>query len=197
MKNLLQILFFFFFVSQFCFAQPVSPSASQGGWFWQNPQPQGNNLLDVKFITENTAIAVGAFGTILKTTDAGINWIKLFSGTNNDLYSIAIRDLNNWVIVGDLVMLTTTDSGENWILQNLYPYTLNSVCFTDFNTAIAVGFDMMSYDSTAVIMKTTNGGTDWSVRHLSTPWDLHSVCFKDNNFGYAVGYTNYPLRGII
>ena len=50
-------------------------------WFWQNPLPQGNALLKVKFVSSNVGWAVGATGTILKTTDEGINWLIQTSGT--------------------------------------------------------------------------------------------------------------------
>ena len=44
-------------------------------WFWQNPLPQGQTLKDEHVFDENTAIAVGEAGTIIKTTDKGISWI--------------------------------------------------------------------------------------------------------------------------
>jgi hypothetical protein len=46
-------------LTQLCFAQPVSLSANQGGWFWQNPLPQGNTLNSVKFINLSVGWAVG------------------------------------------------------------------------------------------------------------------------------------------
>ena len=51
-------------------------SASQGGWFWQNPLPQGNSLLGVSFTDANNGTAVGFLGTILRTTDGGNNWVS-------------------------------------------------------------------------------------------------------------------------
>jgi hypothetical protein len=75
-KKLLQTLFFFLVVTQICFAQPVSQSVSQGGWYWQNPLPTGQTLKDVHVFDENTKIAVGKAGTIIKTTDGGISWVS-------------------------------------------------------------------------------------------------------------------------
>ena len=46
---------------------------AQEGWFWQNPLPQGNTLTDIFVFDQNTAIAVGSSGTILKTIDGGRN----------------------------------------------------------------------------------------------------------------------------
>ena len=70
MKTLFRILFFFFLVTQICLAQ----------WFWQNPLPQGNHLASVKFISSTVGWAVGSGGTILRTTDGGINWMQQSSG---------------------------------------------------------------------------------------------------------------------
>ena len=48
-------------------------------WFWQNPLPQGNTLLDMSFVNQNLGWAVGYNGTILKTTDGGENWFFLIA----------------------------------------------------------------------------------------------------------------------
>ena len=44
-------------------------------WFWQNPLPQGNPLTSIKFTDANTGYAVGYYGTIIKTTNGGSNWV--------------------------------------------------------------------------------------------------------------------------
>ena len=52
----------------------VAASAQLSGWEWQNPHPQGSDLFSVAVIDANTATAVGAFGTILRTTNGGGPW---------------------------------------------------------------------------------------------------------------------------
>ena len=64
MKKIVFVLAFLFSISFQIKAQ----------WFWQNPLPQGNNLLDVFFIDENTGWAVGVKGSIIHTTDGGESW---------------------------------------------------------------------------------------------------------------------------
>ena len=44
------------------------------GWFWQNPLPTGNDLLNVNFISSTVGWAVGSYGTIIRTTNGGITW---------------------------------------------------------------------------------------------------------------------------
>ncbi len=73
---------------------------SQTGWFWQNPLPQGNSLNSVKFINTTTGWAVGFFGTILRTTNGGTNWISQSSGITNYLDSVFFTDANTGTAVG-------------------------------------------------------------------------------------------------
>ncbi len=54
-----------------CFFIFVKITLAQDGWFWQYPKPQGNTLHDIFIFDQNTAIAVGDLGTVIKTTDGG------------------------------------------------------------------------------------------------------------------------------
>ena len=87
MKNLFLLFIAFLFIQY--------TSLAQEGWFWQNPLPQGNSLWSVVFFTEvNTGTVVGTEGTILRTTDGGVNWIAQSSGTTNHLYGVSFTDAN-------------------------------------------------------------------------------------------------------
>ena len=141
MKNYIQALFLFLMLTQFCFAQPVSPSASQGGWFWQNPLPTGNGLWGVSFTDANNGTAVGDAGTVLRTTDGGQNWIIQTSGAITWLGRVSFTDANNGRAVGydDFtnlgIILGTTDGGQHWINQpSGTSSSLEGVSFTNANT---------------------------------------------------------------
>ena len=60
---------------------------------------------------------------------------------------------------------------------------MNSVFFTDANTGYAVG----SYGSTGAILKTTNGGSNWTPQTSGTNFALRSVFFINSTTGFAVG----------
>lgn len=78
------------------------PSLVTAGWFWQNPRPQGNSLWCVYFIDNSIGYAVGAGGTILKTTDGGLSWINQISNTIRSLNSVHFPvDANIGYVVGD------------------------------------------------------------------------------------------------
>ena len=79
MKKLLLFLFIIY---------SISASAQ---WEWQNPLPQGNDLNGVHFVDTQEGWAVGGFGTVLHTVDAGLNWENVSIGTTtyfNDLIFI-------------------------------------------------------------------------------------------------------------
>ena len=61
---------------------------AQSGWFWQNPLPQGNDILSIHFVDTNVGTAVGMNGTILHTTNGGVVWTAQTSGVTNSLYSV-------------------------------------------------------------------------------------------------------------
>ena len=55
---------------------------SQSGWVQQSPLPTGENLFSIYFPDKMNGFIVGLNGTIIKTNNAGYNWIKVYSGTN-------------------------------------------------------------------------------------------------------------------
>ena len=71
-----------------CIAGDLNNTFAQDNWKWQNPLPQGNTLNDLCMLDENIAVAVGYTGTIIKTSDSGITWNVMNSGTTERLYSV-------------------------------------------------------------------------------------------------------------
>lgn len=86
---------------------------SSAQWVAQN---SGVNvtLTDVSMTDTTTAVVVGYNGTILKTTDAGKNWVIKKSNTQNDLNAVSFGSALNGYAVGNGVVCHTTDGGETW-----------------------------------------------------------------------------------
>ncbi len=78
----------------------TSLSLAQTGWSWQNPLPQGNSLNAVAVLDSDTVTAVGADGTILRTTDGGANWTFQSSGTTNDFKAVSFVGAKTGTAVG-------------------------------------------------------------------------------------------------
>jgi len=61
---------------------------------------------------------VGEFGRLLKSMDDGVTWQEITSPVESSLTGIEFRDSLNGVVVGlEGVILTTSDGGESWELQ--------------------------------------------------------------------------------
>ena len=99
MKTFLQ-LFFFLMVTQICFAQ----------WYQQN---SGTETICVvsSFIDSNTGSVVGDGGTILRTTNGGVDWTLQQSETMNNLYGISFTDSNFGSPLVNMPQDTRTSNG--------------------------------------------------------------------------------------
>ena len=159
-----------------------------------SPQVSGTteDLVSVTFIDSLQGFIVGTNGTIIKTTDGGINWLIKNSGTNYDLQSIQFINSNVGWIVGRFlgnyssIVLKTTDGGENWnvLFQGGFGY-MRSVCFIDS----LIGWTACS--SGARTLKTTDGGINWTRQDsltfpgsISTYKDIYAL---NQNSIYVVG----------
>jgi photosystem II stability/assembly factor-like uncharacterized protein len=170
--------FILMLISAFTFSQ----------WILQS-SPTTNALGSVKFPYINTGYAVGATGTIIKTTDAGTNWTLLTSNTANNLNQICCEDESIAYAVGNSgTIIKTTNGGSNWLSQTSgITNVLRSICYADINTYYAVG-------DAGRILKTTNGGANWTQITSGTSSSLCYVSFTDVNTGYIVGGNGIILK---
>ena len=76
-----------------------SSAAGSSGWAWDNPRPQGNDLLGVWGSGPNDVFGVGGEGTIVHFD--GIVWTPLESGVFGPLEAVWCRPGTETVIVGD------------------------------------------------------------------------------------------------
>ena len=70
-------------------AAVVPPICSSGGWCWQNPLPQGNNLRGVWASAPNSMWAVGDGGTILYWNGTG--WSQQSIASQLNLNAVWVR----------------------------------------------------------------------------------------------------------
>ena len=174
--------------------------SAQQGWQWQYPKPQGNTLRDIFVFNQNTAIAVGDLGTVIKTYDGGENWNVQHhaGGTDIDLYSVHFTDtLNGWAAGGiwftnKNVLLKTGNGGKTWTeikTDTTLPY--NSVYFVNVDTGFVFGED-------GIILRTTDGGNSWSTRSIDSYLGRYldvfrflAVTFTDKQTGFLIGAGYY------
>ena len=129
-----------------------------------------DNLYGVKAIDATEAWAVGNFGSIYHTTDAGEVWEARDSGTKVPLFAVdfvtrpGARALDGWVVGKSSTILHTADGGETWKPQrSAVPADkhLFNVKVIDARTVWAVG-------DWGAIEVTHDGGRTWEDRSLGT-----------------------------
>lgn len=155
-------------------------------------------ILTIEFINSDTGWVAGAddgiASTVLRTTDAGLNWeAQTLSGGG----ALSIFDLDfikgipgeptYGFITGDLGFTWKTDDfGANWnSVRNDCENTFWSCYFVNKDTGWFVGTPSVQEPYT--IMQTADGGSTWQVQTNPTETNLRGVCFGTDLKGIAVG----------
>jgi len=98
-----------------CVAFTIDVGA-QDVWRQQSPLPTSHHLMDVCNAGADAQFAVGARGTILKSTDQGSTWQLQASMRTTELISVSFCDARNGIVAGTSgLLLRTTDAGVSWL----------------------------------------------------------------------------------
>jgi photosystem II stability/assembly factor-like uncharacterized protein len=175
----------------------ISLAAVDGGQSWQL-QDSGtkDHLLEVNALSATSAFVAGAFGTLLSTSDGGVNWIK-HSLSWNSLVPRLIREtgpvepnLNTVYFVDDKegwlggefgLLLHTRDAGYTWTARRFsadFPHIV-SVRFRNQLTGWAVG-------GRGTLLNTNDGGRTWQEIDAGTKKDFYAV-WIDGQQGLIAG----------
>lgn len=152
-------------------------------WLQQNSETS-TDFHSIKFINKYTGWVCGT-GTILKTTNGGINWLaQNHPATGKRLACISVVDSLNLYCVGYFeTILKTTNGGLNWLaIRNGSGGTGSSyeTCyFINKNTGWIGG-------SGQKIWKTTNGGDSLMYIYVDAGY-IYDIYFKDDVTGLMCG----------
>ena len=151
-----------------------------------------DNLNGVVFPSSTTGYAVGANGTILKTTDEGKTWRRLVerkeAGPVFDevLFS---SPTEGWV-KGETTLLHTSDGGETWDRPTA-PGTSYGPCAVSGNTFYQMPIPRLG----AHIDATSDGGKTWKVLEGKLPSNAFvTVCFVDDKHGWLAQAGGHTAR---
>lgn len=183
--------------------------SSDGGESWiKQEYIEKDHLLIIKTLSKDIAYVIGGHqelivdsqgrfisykdvGKIYKTSDGGMNWSNIVLDSSIQelsYYKCAhfIDENNGWACGSNGVIISTTNSGKNWKIQNSgYRYTLNSIYFSDKDHGWACGSPL---NNIATILTTTDGGNTW-VNQTSPSNDRNLLCleFANNKKGWCCG----------
>ena len=147
-------------------------------------------MFDIFFTDSNKGIIVGDAGTILITTDKGMNWNQQLSGTTYDLLDIFFINANTGTIVGeDGIILRTTNGGvsvnqmsseipENFYLHQNYP--------NPFNPTTKIKFDIKQTSNTKLIIYNILGKEIATLVNEKLNAGSYEVSWKGSNYPSGV-----------
>lgn len=151
--------------------------STDGGASWTRQglgQIANVDMQGVMAVDADTAWVVGdtdGYATIYRTTDGGATWNRKGSATslpNTDAYKVTAWGADTAWIVGPGAILHTTDGGESWTNQCPAEFSGNALqgVWTPDGQTIWVGgkaqYDAASDKSYALILKSTDGGQNWT-----------------------------------
>lgn len=147
-----------------------------GGW---EPGTSGteSRLLQVGMNSAGLAIAVGEFGTVMRSRDAGKTWEKLTldwasfreDGYEPHLYTSNVEDSGRIVIAGEFAyVIISPDGGDTWTLATKGEKSIFSMHLLPDGSGFAVGQE-------GLIMKTADMGATWQELNANTIANLFGV----------------------
>jgi photosystem II stability/assembly factor-like uncharacterized protein len=127
-------------------------------------------------------IAVGSRGTVLITTNGGVDWKERKDMRLRFFRRHVYIHRTRAVVVGySGTIVQTDDSGETWKrIESLVTTDLFSVTFTDDLHGWAAGHG-------GVVLTTGDGGNIWLPVNVRTAPRLGTVFFADESLGWAAG----------
>jgi photosystem II stability/assembly factor-like uncharacterized protein len=142
---------------------------NEGKVWVQAKVPVSVNLTGVEFVTDSVAFVVGHDGVVLKSTDAGSSWVKVFDGikANQQVVAAAKKKMDDMQSRYDAAKASDQEKMNEALEAAIFAFEdaeagarfgparpLLDVWFKDANTGWVVG----SYGQ---IFETTDGGANW------------------------------------
>jgi photosystem II stability/assembly factor-like uncharacterized protein len=157
-----------------------------GGTTWDSIHlPNGYNAIPwigVSATDSNNVVFNGRTGHIAYTWNGGNTWVtpdSISPGDVNDL--VMLSNESYWAVLDDDQIFKTFDNGKSWVQQQSdgpADMFLTGIDTYYSQTALVVGQSGI-WERKGKILKTTNGGFNWYIRHTA-PARLLKVAFAKN-----------------
>ncbi len=143
----------------------------------------GNRLFAVAASNEGLVIAVGAFGTALKSADFGEHWSSIApqwssytpQGEDPHLYAVQLDSNGAILVAGEFgLILHSVDGGNHWSAVHKGDASIFSLQLRSDGYAYAVG-------QSGIVLKSTNRGESWA-----------EIGSGSNRNGILLGVQSFP-----
>jgi len=140
-------------------------------------------------VNQDTVYVVGDQGYIVKTTDGGITWERLYANLAQNLYSVFfLNGRVGWVCGNGGVICRTSNGGTTWNYQKSSTIRrLYDIYFLDDDTGYAVA-------SGGTLIRTTDSGQTWELQASEADYTLYAIDFPSDRTGCAVGSRGTVVR---
>lgn len=144
-------------------------------------------LLDVYFLNELNGIAVGAFNTLLQTTDGGVSWQYLSDRLDNpDEYHLNAvtgdEQGNLWIAGEGGLLFHSSDAGESWrTLDSPYPGSWFGIDLAESSGRLLV------FGLRGNVFFSDDGGNHWTASIVATERSLAGGGFLNERYAMLVG----------
>ena len=155
------------------------------------------------FITMKKIILI-LFSVCCVLFSVSAQWVQ-FPGipASANIECVRATDASHYYAGTSNAIFTTADAGSTWqtvlindMTGNLIPSIITDVYFTSPTDAVAVGW--IALGNSEVILRTTNGGLNWSYANLynggSYPREQNALEFSTATTGYSVGSNGRILK---
>jgi photosystem II stability/assembly factor-like uncharacterized protein len=170
--------------------------STDGGMKWKF-QNSGTNidLFSISVIDKDTVYISSRDFSVLKTTNGGDTWEKVLAGptgNHSTSYIFFVNPAVGFLVRGGMLLNKTTDYGKTWIyLQTGSEFQhITSIYFSNIDTGYASGL------SSGKMLKTIDGGVNWSTITLPLDKQINSIIFTDDRTGYIIGNLGEILKTV-
>lgn len=183
-------------LSLFGFVQMLSAQSS-----WRPHRAENAaDLVAVFFTSSDRGFVAGDDGYLGVTNDGGKSWTKQAINTKENISEIYFRNDDNGYLVAGRDMFLTKDGGRSWqktVIVNMKDFKGNtpeflSIRFADKKLGFVIGSVLKTFKEEvrvvdSLLMRTNNGGENWSRVIVPTKAELYHLDFVNDSRGWIVG----------
>lgn len=138
----------------------------------------------IAYLDTNFCILGCSRGYLLKSTDNGVSWSKIYTNQDEDIKKIIMPDKNNGIIMTERFLGKTTDGGQSWDYfhppDTLFPWKIWDI---DFPLKDKIILQLQRKGYGFYILSSTDMGISWEISK-SPESATGFFYFTDSNNGW-------------